>query len=71
LPTGIVGGMADGVPASFDPRPFIESRSGWPDAMDWLSGYLADRALADIEEQVSSAYVSNVTDYDANMTECR
>jgi hypothetical protein len=48
-----------GVPASFDPRPFIESRSGWPDAQDWLSGYLAGRALDDIEEQITSAYVSN------------
>ena len=47
------------VPASFDPRPFIESRSGWPDPQDWLSGYLADRGLADIDEQITSAYVSN------------
>jgi hypothetical protein len=44
-----------GAPASFESRPFIDSRAGWPDALDWLSVYLAERALADIEEQITSA----------------
>jgi hypothetical protein len=47
-----------GAPASFDPQPFISTCSGWP-AQDWLGSYLAGRGLADIEEQVTSGYVSN------------
>ena len=48
-----------GAPASFDPRPFIENPSGWPDAQQLLADYLASRDLVDIEEQITSAYVSN------------
>jgi hypothetical protein len=48
-----------GAPPAFDPQPYIADCSGWVAAQDWLAGYLASRDLADIEEQVASAYVSN------------
>ena len=46
-------------PASFDPQPFISTCSGWPQAQDWLTSYLASRGLAVLEEQIASRYVSN------------
>lgn len=48
-----------GAPPDFDSQPFIEASSGWPQAQAWLAGYLASRRLADIEERITSAYVSN------------
>jgi hypothetical protein len=46
-------------PAGFDPAPFIGGPSGWPQARDWLAGYLSSRGLAAIEEGLMPAYVSN------------
>jgi hypothetical protein len=48
-----------GAPAGFDPQPFISTCPGWPQAQDWLGGYLASRGLAAIEEQITAGYVSN------------
>jgi hypothetical protein len=46
-------------PDGFDPAPFIGGPSGWPQARDWLAGYLSSRGLAAIEEGLMPAYVSN------------
>lgn len=48
-----------GTPPGFDPEPFIEARAGWPAAQDWLTSYLTSRDLADIDQAVTSDYVSN------------
>jgi hypothetical protein len=50
---------AHGAPASFDPQPFIEDSSGWPQAQHWLMDYLRSREVADLDERITSAYVSN------------
>jgi hypothetical protein len=52
--------LADaGAPEHFDPLPFIEEASGWPAATGWLGSYLAQRDLAGLDQEFSSAYVSN------------
>ena len=48
-----------GAPEHFDPLPFIEEASGWPAATGWLGSYLALRDLAGLDQEFSSAYVSN------------
>ncbi|HEY6278685.1 MAG TPA: hypothetical protein VIX86_20425 [Streptosporangiaceae bacterium] len=48
-----------GAPEHFDPLPHIEGATGWADAAGWLTGYLASRNLAGLEEAFSAGYVSN------------
>lgn len=48
-----------GAPASFDPRPFIDGASGWPQAQGWLGSYLAERDMAAMEKRIAALYVSN------------
>jgi hypothetical protein len=48
-----------GAPERFDPLPYLESATGWADAADWLTAYLASRGLAGLEAAFAAGYVSN------------